>query len=159
WSTRGFAALLANDLAGASEAFRRALAAMGRHIGTWHGQGWTQILQGQLAEARRSFETAIALDRNFGESHGGLAVVLAMQGEREQAQAQAELALRLDKANVSGRYAQALLSGDVKDAKDLQRLARRLLGGRSAPLGGDMGQMFVDAGAPDANAPPGGDGN
>ena len=159
WSTRGFAALLANDLTGASDAFRRALAAMGQHIGTWHGQGWTQILQGQLAEARRSFETAVELDRNFGESHGGLAVVLAMQGEREQAQAQAELALRLDKANVSGRYAQALLSGDIKDAKDLQRLARRLLGGRSAALGGDMGKMFAEAGAPDADAPPGGDGN
>lgn len=147
-STKGLAALLGNDLLGAMDAFHRALAVMGEHIGTWHGLGWTQILSGQLAEAHASFETALELDRNFAESHGGLAVVLAMQSKREQAQEHAELALRLDKSNVSGRYAQALLSGDVKDAKDLQRLARRLLGGRTAPLGGDMGQIFAEEPAP-----------
>lgn len=147
-STKGFAALLGNDLRGAMDAFQRALAVMGEHIGTWHGLGWTQILSGQLAEAHASFEAALELDRNFAESHGGLAVVLAMQSKREQAQEHAELALRLDKSNVSGRYAQALLSGDVKDANDLQRLARRLLGGRTAPLGGDMGQMFAEESAP-----------
>lgn len=147
-STKGFAALLGNDLRGAMDAFQRALAVMGEHIGTWHGLGWTQILSGQLPEARATFETALELDRNFAESHGGLAVVLAMQSEPEQAHEHAELALRLDKGNVSGRYAQALLSGDVKDANDLQRLARRLLGGRTAPLGGDMGQIFAEVPAP-----------
>lgn len=147
WSTRGFAALLANDLPAAHSAFVQALSAMSQHIGTWHGMGWTQILQGDLAGARASFDTALALDRNFAESHGGLAVVLAMQSLRQEAEEHAELALRLDKSNLSGRYAQALLSGEVKDAKDVQRFARRLLGGRAGPLGGDMGDMFP---SPDA---------
>lgn len=153
WSTRGFGALLANDLAAAQGAFLKAVSAMPQHIGTWHGLGWTQILQGDLDAARGSFDTALALDRNFAESHGGLAVALAMQSQRQAAQEHAELALRLDKANVSGRYAQALLSGEVKDAKDVQRFARRLLGGRAGPLGGDMGDMFS---APDADAAPNG---
>jgi tetratricopeptide (TPR) repeat protein len=152
WSTRGFAALLANDLSAAHTAFVKAVSAMAQHIGTWHGLGWTQILQGDLDGARSSFDTALALDRNFAESHGGLAVVLAMQSQRQAAQEHAELALRLDKANLSGRYAQALLSGEVKDAKDVQRFARRLLGGRVGPLGEDMGDIFK---SPDANAAPG----
>jgi tetratricopeptide (TPR) repeat protein len=151
WSTRGFAALLAGDLAGALGAFRQAVLLMGQHIGTWHGLGWTQILQGDLAGARTSFETALALDRNFAESHGGLAVVLASQSLPQEAAQHAELALRLDKSNLSGRYAQALLSGEVKDANDLQRLARRLLGGRSGALGEDLADLFpgpgFDAGA------------
>lgn len=148
WSARGFAALLAGDLPAAHTAFERALSTMAKHIGTWHGLGWTQILQGQLPSARGSFEAALALDRNFAESHGGLAVVLAMQQARQDAQAQAELALRLDADNLSGRYAQALLSGEVKDAGDLQRLARRLLGGRKAPLGGEAVDWLQQGGAP-----------
>ncbi|MDP9933596.1 tetratricopeptide repeat protein [Variovorax paradoxus] len=142
WSTRGFAALLAGDLAGATAAFERALSNMAAHIGTWHGLAWTQIQQGNLPAARTSFEAALALDRNFAESHGGLAVVLAMQQLRQEAEEHAAMALRLDKNNVSGRYANALLSGEVKDANDLQRLARRLLGGRTSPLGGDMADLF-----------------
>lgn len=142
WSARGFASLLATDLAAAHDAFVKALSAMGQHIGTWHGLGWTQIMQGDLAAARNSFDTALALDRNFAESHGGLAVVLAMQSQRQAAEEHAELALRLDRSNVSGRYAQALLSGEVKDVEDLQRFARRLFGGRAGPLGGDMGDLF-----------------
>lgn len=152
WSTRGFAALLANDLSAAHAAFVKAVSSMAQHIGTWHGLGWTQILQGDLEGARSSFDTALTLDRNFAESHGGLAVVLAMQSQRQAAQEHAELALRLDKANLSGRYAQALLSGEVKDAKDVQRFARRLLGGRVGPLGEDMGDIFK---SPDADAVPG----
>jgi tetratricopeptide (TPR) repeat protein len=146
---RGFAALLANDLPGARAAFLKAVAAMPQHIGTWHGLGWTQIVQGDLAAAHSSFNTALALDRNFAESHGGLAVVLALQSKREMAAEHAELALRLDRANLSGRYAQALLSGEVKDASEVQRFARRLLGGRVGPLGGDMGDIF----APEATPP------
>ncbi|MDP9933617.1 tetratricopeptide repeat protein [Variovorax paradoxus] len=142
WSTRGFAALLAGDLGAANAAFVRALSTMSAHIGTWHGLAWTQIQQGDLPAARTSFEAALALDRNFAESHGGLAVVLAMQQLRQDAEAHAALALRLDKSNVSGRYAHALLSGEVKDADALQRLARRLLGGRAAPLGGDMADLL-----------------
>jgi len=143
WSMRGFAALLANDVGGALAAFLKAVAAMPQHIGTWHGLGWTQIVQKDFDAAHHSFNTALVLDRNFAESHGGLAVVLAMQSKRQAAAEHAELALRLDKANLSGRYAQALLSGEVKDASDVQRFARRLLGGRTGPLGGDMGDIIA----------------
>ncbi|MDN8618025.1 hypothetical protein [Variovorax ginsengisoli] len=141
WSTRGFAALLAGELGPARAAFLRAVSAMPKHIGTWHGLGWAQILGGELPGARQSFETALALDRNFAESHGGLAVVLAMQEQRTDAEAHIALALKLDPQNVSGRYASALLEGGARSADDLQRLARRLLRGRAAPLGGDMGDI------------------
>lgn len=154
WSTRGFAALLGGDLVAARGAFEKAVSAMANHIGTWHGFGWTQILQGDLAGARASFDTALALDRNFAESHGGLAVVLATQSLRQEAEVHAELALRLDKSNMSGRYAQALLSGEVKEANDLQRFARRLFGGRAGPLGGDMADLFQPSAALVTKSPP-----
>uniref|UniRef100_C5CYF4 Tetratricopeptide TPR_2 repeat protein n=1 Tax=Variovorax paradoxus (strain S110) TaxID=543728 RepID=C5CYF4_VARPS len=153
WSTRAFAALLGGDLVLARGAFEKAVAAMANHIGTWHGLGWTQILQGDLAGARASFDAALALDRNFAESHGGLAVVLARQSLRQEAEVHAELALRLDKRNLSGRYAQALVSGEVKDANDLQRFARRLFGGRAGPLGGDMADLFQPPAEPAATSP------
>lgn len=158
WSMRAFAALLANDLSAARAAFLKAVAAMPRHIGTWHGLGWTQIVQKDHEGARNSFETALALDRNFAESHGGLAVVLSMQSQRQAAEEHAEVALRLDKSNLSGRYAQALLSGEVKDAQDIQRFAKRLLGGRAGPLGGDMGDIFNAGAAPAAQQSSGGEG-
>lgn len=132
WSVLGFADLLAGNLAAALVAFGRALEAMPSHIGTWHGQAWARLLQGDLAGARRSFESALALDRNFAESHGGLAVVFAMQKATTEAAEEAEIALRLDAKNLSGRYAQALLSGEIQNAQDLERLAKRLLAGVTA---------------------------
>ncbi|MET3513402.1 tetratricopeptide (TPR) repeat protein [Pseudacidovorax sp. 1753] len=128
-STRGFAWLLAGELGEAFKAFKQALSVMGQHIGTWHGLAWTQIAQGDLAGAEESFQSALSLDRNFAESHGGLAVALAMQSRQGESSEHAELALRLDRSNASGRYAQALLSGEVKDASDVQRFARRILAG------------------------------
>jgi hypothetical protein len=83
-----------------------------------------------------SFENALALDRNFAESHGGLAVVFALQSQAHKAQEYAEVALKLDRNNISGRYAQALLSGEIKDTETLQRLARRLLSSRTTSVGG-----------------------
>jgi len=145
WSVRAFADMLAGDFVAATEHFARALDAMPEHVGTWHGQGWVQVLQKNLDGAQLSFETALALDRNFSESHGGLAVVLALKGLTQQAQQHIELALRLDKTNLSGRYAQTLLSGEGKDAANLQRLARRLMEGRSGPLGGPMADWLPDS--------------
>jgi tetratricopeptide (TPR) repeat protein len=133
WSAAGFAELLAGDFEAALGAFDRALATMPDHIGTWHGRGWTQILQGHPDLARATFEHALALDRNFAESHGSLAVALAMLRRTEEAQLHATLALKLDAGNVSGRYAQALLRGEIRSAADLQRLAHRLLGASVLP--------------------------
>jgi len=143
WSARAFAQLLAGALPAARDDFSRALQAMPEHIGTWHGQGWTQLLQKDFAAAQASFETALSLDRNFAESHGGLAVVLALRQQAHAAQEHIERALRLDSSNLSGRYAQALLNGEVKDSQTLQRLAKRLLGNRAAPLGGQMADLIA----------------
>lgn len=142
WSARAFAELLAGDLAAARASFEQALAFMPQHIGTWHGQGWVQVLQRDVAAARASFEHALALDRNFAESHGGLAVALAMQGDAAAAREHIALAQRLDRANLSSRYAEAILSGEAQDAQAIQRLAQRLLGARAAPLGGTMGEWL-----------------
>jgi tetratricopeptide (TPR) repeat protein len=138
WSARAFGSLLAGDLARAARDFEQALAYMPEHIGTWHGQGWAQVLQRDFAAAQASFESALALDRNFAESHGGLAVALALQKQTTAAQQHIELAERLDRGNLSSRYARAILSGEAQDARAVQQLARRLLGGRKAPMGGQM---------------------
>ena len=142
WSARAFAELLAGELAAARASFEQALAFMPQHIGTWHGQGWVQVMQGDVAGARASFEHALGLDRNFAESHGGLAVALALQGDEAAAREHIELAQRLDRANLSSRYAEAILSGEAKDTQAIQRLAQRLLGARKAPLGGTMGDWL-----------------
>ena len=105
------------------------------HIGTWHGQGWAQLLDHDLEAAQKSFGTALEMDRNFSESHGGLAVVLALRKQDVLARQHAEKALRLDKNNLSGRYAQALLNGEVKDTVAIRKLAQRLLAGREAQAG------------------------
>ena len=138
WSARAFALLLKGDLKAARRDFARALHGIPEHIGTWHGQGWTQLLQQDVDAAQDSFASALALDRNFAESHGGLAVVLALKHQNDNAQQHAERALGLDKNNLSGRYAQAILNGDVTDAEAVQRLAQRLLAGRVDLLKGEM---------------------
>jgi tetratricopeptide (TPR) repeat protein len=142
WSALAFAEMLAGDTTAACGSFAQALTHMPGHIGTWHGQGWARIVRGDLAGARSSFEQALALDRNFAESHGGLAVVLAMQGDEVGAREHIDLAQRLDRANLSSRYAAAVLSGEARDAQALQRLARALLGARKAPLGGTMADQL-----------------
>lgn len=149
WSACGFADLLGGNLDAAAQDFRQALTYMPQHIGTWHGQGWTQLLRRDLAAARASFESALALDRNFAESHGGLAVVLALSQQAGPAREHIELAQRLERNNLSSRYAQAILSGEVQDTQAVQRLAHRLLGSRKAPLGGQMSDWLPPAPGPD----------
>jgi tetratricopeptide (TPR) repeat protein len=135
WSGLGFAELLDLKIDQAFENFKKSVTFMPDHIGTWHGLAWTCIMRKDTAGARQAFETALSLDRNFGESHGGLAVVQAMTGERANARASIDRALGLDKANLSARYAETILSGEASDAQAVQRLARRLLGGRKAIFG------------------------
>jgi len=150
WSSLGFCQLLERDLAGARASFDAALRRLPAHIGTWHGAGWTALLRRDLTAAQACFESALALDRNFAESHGGLAVSLAMRGRESSARASIDRAMRLDRANVSARYAQALLDGDARDAGALRRLAERLLAGVPAPMGGTVLDLL--AGAPAAPA-------
>ena len=145
WSALGLADMLAGDLEQAMHDFRQAVVFMPAHIGTWDGLGWARLLSQALQEARAAFEQALALDRNFGESHGAMAVVQALQGEREQAVQSIERAKRLDKANLSARYAESILSGEASDVQALQRLAQRLLGERKGPLGGTMADWLPPA--------------
>ncbi len=115
------------DLAGALDAFRKAVASMPDHIGTWIGLGWSQFLSNQPQEARASFEEALRIDRNFAESHGALAVALARLGETQRARTEIELALRLDPKSLSARYAEAMLNGQASDPKAFLELARKVL--------------------------------
>lgn len=134
WSAHAFADLLAGDLPAALAHFDNALATMPGHIGTWHGRAWAQLLSSDLPAAQRSFTTALELDRNFAESHGGLAVALALQGLAEEARQHIERALCLDASNLSGRYAQAIVGGEIQDLESFQALARRLLRGQEGLL-------------------------
>lgn len=130
WSGRAFAHLLKGDLKLARQDFARALQGMPGHIGTWHGQGWAELLDHDLEAAQASFSTALEMDRNFSESHGGMAVVLALKKQTHEARQHAERAIGLDKNNLSGRYAEALLNGEVKDEVAIRKLAQRLLASR-----------------------------
>lgn len=139
WSAHAMADLLAGDLPTALAHFDNALATMPGHIGTWHGKAWAQLLSSDLQGAQRSFTSALDLDRNFAESHGGLAVALALQGRTEEAQQHIERALRLDAFNLSGRYAQAILGGEIRDLESFQALAKRLLRGQEGLLKAVLG--------------------
>ena len=147
WSALGFAELLDGRALPARQAFERATAAMPQHVGTWHGLGWAAIAQGDWPAARGAFDRALALDRNVAESHGGLAVAAALSGETEAARAAIARALGLDRQSLAARYAESLLAGEGSDAAAILRLAERLLGGRRAPLGGDVVGLLKDASA------------
>lgn len=127
WSTLGLCSLLARDLPRAQAQLERAVGAMPGHVGTWHTLGWVRLLQQDSAGALQAFRQALALDRNFAESHGAVGLVLALRGETAQAAHHLQLAQRLDPANVTGRYAQALLAGEAGDLSRLAALAVRLL--------------------------------
>lgn len=148
WSALAFASLLAGQFPTARLQFAQALSAMPQHIGTWHGQGWTQIVQQDLEGAKRSFESALALDRNFAESHGGLAVTCALGQDASGAQLHIDRALRLDPANLSGRFAQAVLEGGINDPQSFQRLVQRLLTNQPGPLGGSVLDLVSKASTP-----------
>lgn len=132
WSAHAMADLLAGDLPTALAHFDNALATMPGHIGTCHGKAWAQLLSSDLPGAQRSFTSALDLDRNFAESHGGLAV--ALQVRTEEALQHIERALRLDAFNLSGRHAQAIFGGEIRDLESFQVLAKRLLRGQDGLL-------------------------
>ncbi|MDQ8035724.1 MAG: hypothetical protein REJ50_27290 [Bordetella sp.] len=136
WSALAFAQMFARAFDAAQVSFTAAVERMPLHIGTWHGLGWTQLMLGDRQAALGTFLHALALDRTFAESHGAVAVVYALAGQHEEARAAAALALRLDASNLSGRYAEALLSGEAADQEKMQRLVRRLLEGRRHQISG-----------------------
>jgi tetratricopeptide (TPR) repeat protein len=146
WSARAFADLLRNDLDAAAESFKQALTFMPEHVETWHGQGWSHVLRQDLRAAQGSFQSALALDRDFAESHGNLAVVLALRQDAQAAREHIGIAQRLDPNESSSRYAEAILSGEVRDPDAVQRLAQRMLGARAAPLGGTLGDLLPTRG-------------
>lgn len=138
WSVIGFAQLLAGALQDAQKTFATALESIPGHVGTWHGLGWAQLTAGAHEAALATFQHALALDRNFAESHGAMAVALIYGGDQATAKEHADRAQGLDKTSLSGHYARALLKGEVRDRQALQRLAKRLLGGREGPMGESM---------------------
>lgn len=142
WSALGYCEMLDGRFGEARQAFDRATATMPGHVGTWHGKGWAALAQGDLPDAHRAFEQALVLDRNFAESHGAKAVVQAMAGNAVAARESIERAQRLDPASLAPRFAQAVLEGEVRDVAALRAIAQRLLGSRSAPLGGSMAQLI-----------------
>ena len=138
WSGLGLADMFALDLPRALAGFKKAVANMPDHIGTWHALAWCQILMKDLEGAEASFEQALSMNRNFAESHGGRAVVAALQKKTAVAKESTEIALRLDPACLSARYAQAILSGEIRDAASFRHFAEQVLQGQPAPGGGDM---------------------
>lgn len=139
----GMAYLLARDLARARRHLEEAVAKVPEHIGTWHALGWTRLLAGERAGALQAFEQALARDRNFAESHGAVGLLMVLEGRSPEAMRHLELAERLDAKNMTGRYARALLAGEV-DAQRLPALARRLLD-RPGFFGGKLSDALPPA--------------
>lgn len=142
WSTLGFASLQARNMPQAQAQLERAVGFMPGHIGTWHALGWARLLQGNQAGALEAFRQALGLDRNFAESHGAVGLVLAVAGQTAEARHHLEVAQRLDPANVTGRYALAVLSGDAGDVARLSALAAKLLD-RPGFFGARLGEVFA----------------
>jgi len=132
-----FTEMLKLNFPAALETFGRALTYMPDHIGTWIGLGWCRFVSNDVKGAQAAFERGLALDRNFGESHGGLAVVLAAQGDRVGAERELTIALKLDHKNLSARFAESILSGEVANAEAFQRMAHRLLSQRPSGIEGE----------------------
>lgn len=142
----GLARLLAGDFARARSHLEQAVLRVPEHIGTWHALGWTRLLQGDGAGALEAFHGALQEDRNFAESHGAVGLALARQGRLEEARHHLDLADRLDSANVTARYARAVLAGEAGDAARLAALARRLLD-RPGFFGGRLHDSVLAAAA------------
>lgn len=143
WSALGFSSLQAQDLARAQVRFERALRTMPTHVGTWHGLGWTRLLRRDQAGAVAAFRQALALDGNFAESHGALGLVLA-GSDPAVAEHHLRIADRLDPGNATGRFARALLRGEIRDRAQLHAIAHRLLD-RPGFFGGGLAEHMVAA--------------
>jgi len=142
WSALGMASLQAQDLPLAESQLERAVSGMPGHVGSAHALGWSRLLQGKHEGALAAFLHALEIDRNFAETHGAIGLVLALRGDAEGSRRHLELADRLDAANVTGRYARALLAGEAGDRAALQRLARRLLD-RPGFFGSTLGEAVA----------------
>ncbi len=127
WLGMGIIMLLSQRLPDATECLRRATEAMPEHSGTWVTLGWCLVMQNHLEEAEAAYRHAVEASRAFSEAHGGLAVVAALKGDKEVAKRSMEIARRLDPGSMSAAYADALLSGNAKDAQGLSKLATDLL--------------------------------
>jgi Flp pilus assembly protein TadD len=137
------ASMFALELPRAQSEFRKAVACMPGHVGTWHALGWCQLLAKDFDGAAATFEHALSLNHNFAESHGGLAVIDALRGRRAEAQERVRIALLLDANCVSARFAQVVLSGEVRDAASYERVADRVLGELRAAGGADLRAMLA----------------
>lgn len=142
WSALGLARLQARDLPGAQSQLERAVHFMPGHIGSWHALGWARLLQGNGAGALAAFRAALGIDRNFAETHGALGLVLALSGNASESRHHLEVADRLDPANLTGRYARALLAGEAGDRAAIEKLVVRLLD-RRGPFGGVLGDAVL----------------
>lgn len=143
WSGLGLASLLKQDLAQAAIQLERAVEYLPSHIGTLHILGWCKILSQDLPAAETIFRKALTLDRNFGESHGGLAAVAALQGKNQAAEESIKRALGLDPRSLSARYAQMVISGDLRDPQKFRAAALRILAARQGPFGGSLADMVA----------------
>jgi len=130
WLAMGVAALFEHNVQRGLECLQKATTFLPFHLGAWNALGWCHFVLRDLESAKESFQYALEMDRNFGESHGGYAVVLATQGELDLAQKHIQLAQKLDPNNLSARYAQAVLTGEIHDEKKFSFLVQKALGDR-----------------------------
>lgn len=142
-SAMGVVWLLRQDPEQACTYFQHAVTALPDHIGSWHGLGWCQLMLQDAIGAQHAFTHALERDHNFAESHGGLAMAFAILGQFDAAQACVARALRLDVRSLSGRYAQALINGEVGDLAAFKRRAKAILGDSAMTDGRNLAAIVL----------------
>lgn len=127
WCDMGLACLGAQEYAEARIHFTRATALMPLHMGCWHGLGWSCMLLHDMPAALSAFQQALALNGHFAENQGSVALALWLAGRREEAEFHFALADNLERRSITGRYARALKTGQLREDAVVRGVASRLL--------------------------------
>jgi tetratricopeptide (TPR) repeat protein len=125
WSTRAFAQMLESNWAGARKTFETTLEIAPDHADSWRGLAWNCLLQQDLDAAERAFHQALALAPDLANAAGGLAVVEARRNAIDNSLSWIAKAKALDSEDLAAKFAESLLSGEVTDLQQAQRLAER----------------------------------
>jgi Flp pilus assembly protein TadD len=125
WSTRGFALMLESNGVDAQRAFETALENAPAHTDSWRGLAWSRVLQQDLEGAEKAFLQALALAPDLANAAGGMAVIEARRDAAANARSWIAKAKALDAADLAAQFAESMLSGDVTDLQQAQRLAER----------------------------------
>ncbi|MCX7803688.1 MAG: tetratricopeptide repeat protein [Planctomycetota bacterium] len=129
WNNMGNARFAGRDMAGAEEAFRKALALDGRMVAARVGLGSVALARGEAEAAEREYRAAVEACERCAEAHRGLGAALARRGAMEEAAAALKRASGLkprDPAFARDLGTVLLRAGRMEGAREALERAREL---------------------------------